>query len=146
MRDDLVTSHYATLLYPHEAGKPKASLTFKQCRYDLETVHIILTLSHYHTSSNHLLTLKLFIFQVTRNPYIVHFLPSNLKLPNLHPLLMILYSYTLPSPFQTSTFDSSTCRKRVPTTSYTFLMMMRCKLTSIETSSLGPLPVQKASI
>ena len=88
MWDNLVTSHYAMLLSPHEARKPKASLTFKQCCYDLETVHIILTLSYYHTSSNHPFTLKLFIFQDTRNPYTVHLLHSNFKLPNLHPLLI----------------------------------------------------------
>ena len=45
---DLITSHYATLLSPYEAGKPKASLTLKRCRCGLETIHVFITLGHYH--------------------------------------------------------------------------------------------------
>ena len=78
--DDLVTSHYAILLSPHEAGNQKPHSPFKRSRCDLETVHITLTLGHYHKSSNHLFTMKFSSFKYKKPIHCSSSL-SNLHLP-----------------------------------------------------------------
>ena len=47
MWDNFVTSHYATLPRLNEAGKPKSSLTQKCHHFNLEAVHISLTISYF---------------------------------------------------------------------------------------------------
>ena len=127
------------LLSLNEMGKRKASLTLKCCSFDLKTVHILLTLIHYHYPPKSPFTLKPFIFQNSKRTLslleTVHLQSSN-------------FTFTLSSfPLFTSqpihiTFHCLSlnlcipiCRKRVIQVSHTSLTMMKCKPTSTETSS-----------